>query len=413
MTAIDDRAAEIGEAKLGPPLTDEYEVGGGRTERAYYYGILRQIPGAGVYLLPEGTTANRFLASDSGPSPPLDPTAILEGIDVASYQPRDLTALINGCSPRPDHVVVHLYLGQPYESVDQDHTREQLSSAQANGCSCGGYYFGYPANNPRESVRRALSVADSAGGFWPPVLWLDVETSDWGMVGESWIAAAMEETEKQGAVPGIYTAAGMWSQLGNPTTFAHVHLWNAWWNEQHNLVMQPYGGWQSPSAGHQWGVVDNLDRNVFAALVCGSGGGGDQSGIRDQIIDIAASYAGVPYGMPPGVGQVDCSSYILEVFAHAGLPFPGGVRTAEQERQACTPIGWDEVLPGDLLFFEHTYEPSEPPGPDGHVASHVGISLGAGTQRMWNAVEPVVEETDISTSYWQQHLFAAGRPPGL
>jgi hypothetical protein len=135
--------------------------------------------------------------------------------------------------------------------------------------------------------------------------------------------------------------------------------------------------------------------------------------MRAEIIDTAASLAGTPYGMPPGPGEVDCSSYVLLVYEDTGLPFPTGIRTAEQIRQACAVVGWDTVLPGDLLFFEHTYEPSEPPGPDGRTASHIGISLGAGTFQMWNAVNEAVQLTDIDTEYWQAHLFEARMAPQL
>jgi lysozyme len=134
---------------------------------------------------------------------------------------------------------------------------------------------------------------------------------------------------------------------------------------------------------------------------------------RDDIIREARARLGIPYGLPPGPGETDCSLYVLDVFKAAGIPFPPGVRTAEQERQASIPIGWDDVLPGDLLYFEHTYEPDEAPGPDGHVASHIGISLGAGTHRMLNAVEPVSTETNIGTTYWQGHLLEARRHPAL
>jgi cell wall-associated NlpC family hydrolase len=117
--------------------------------------------------------------------------------------------------------------------------------------------------------------------------------------------------------------------------------------------------------------------------------------------------------MPPYAGSFDCSSYVLQVFTDVGAPFPPGIRTAEQERQACTLIPWEHVAPGDLLFFENTYTPSEGLGPDGHVASHVGISLGAGTQSMWNAVEPAVKQSDIGVAYWQDRLLSAGRPRHL
>ena len=143
---------------------------------------------------------------------------------------------------------------------------------------------------------------------------------------------------------------------------------------------------------------------------------------RHQVLAEAARRVGIPYRLDPppdGENNLDCSLYILVTFRSAGLPFPPGVRTAEQIRQRCTPIDFGEVQAGDLLFFEHTYEPNEAPGPDGHLASHVGISLGAGTRRMWDCRGaddsglPGVGQTDIGTDYWQPKLFQAGRPPGF
>lgn len=139
--------------------------------------------------------------------------------------------------------------------------------------------------------------------------------------------------------------------------------------------------------------------------------------IRDEIINQARALEGMAYRLDPppdGVNNIDCSLFVLKVLSAAGIPLPPGVRTAEQIRQACVPVGWADVLPGDLLFFEHTYDVSEAAGPDGNVASHIGISLGAGTRRMWDANEAHgVGETFIGTDYWQGHLFEARRPPGL
>jgi hypothetical protein len=137
---------------------------------------------------------------------------------------------------------------------------------------------------------------------------------------------------------------------------------------------------------------------------------------RENIIRLAEMRAGLPYRLDPppdGVNNIDCSLFVLVTLREAGVPLEG-VRTAEQIRQACQPIGWGAIQAGDLLFFEHTYEPSEPAGPDGRTASHIGISLGAGTLRMWDAHAPGgVQLTDISTPYWQTALFEARRHPGL
>jgi len=144
--------------------------------------------------------------------------------------------------------------------------------------------------------------------------------------------------------------------------------------------------------------------------------------LRDDVLTQAKKRVGIPYRIDPppdGVHNLDCSLFVLTTFRDAGIPFPAGVRTAEQIRQASDPVDFGDVEPGDLLFFEHTYEPNEPAGPDGHIASHIGISLGAGTQRMWDSHESTnparpdgVGETNISTSYWQDRLFDARRPRG-
>ena len=144
---------------------------------------------------------------------------------------------------------------------------------------------------------------------------------------------------------------------------------------------------------------------------------------RDHLMEIASSRDGIPYRIDPppdGVNNLDCSLFVLLTLQDAGLSLPIGVRTAEQIRQATDAIDLDSVEKGDLLFFEHTYEPDEPAGPDGHIASHIGFSLGQGTLRMWDchassgdSGPPGVGQTDISTQYWQSKLFDARRPRGL
>lgn len=135
--------------------------------------------------------------------------------------------------------------------------------------------------------------------------------------------------------------------------------------------------------------------------------------IRSRILQEARARLGIPYALPPSPpATTDCSLWVRDVYEAAGLPFSPGVRVAEQERLDTVPIDFADVLPGDLLFFEGTYD-AGPPSADGHIASHIGISLGAGTRRMLNALEPVSAETNIGTAYWQEHLFEARRHPVL
>lgn len=137
---------------------------------------------------------------------------------------------------------------------------------------------------------------------------------------------------------------------------------------------------------------------------------------RDDILAKGRDRFGLPYRLDPppdGVNNIDCSLYVVLTYRDAGVPFPAGVRTAEQIRQACVPIAFTDVLPGDLLFFEHTYD-AGPPSADGHIASHIGMSLGLGTKRMLDANDAKgVGETNINTQYWQSRLFEVRRTPSL
>jgi cell wall-associated NlpC family hydrolase len=142
---------------------------------------------------------------------------------------------------------------------------------------------------------------------------------------------------------------------------------------------------------------------------------GSDDDLRQRILAAAKSREGTPYRMPPdGVTNLDCSLFIVKTFADAGDPLPGTTRTAQQIRQVCTPIDNSEVKPGDLIFFQNTYPAGE------NVASHVGISLGAGSGQMWDchafpgeSGPPGVGLTNVSTSYWQEHWLEVRRPPGL
>lgn len=141
--------------------------------------------------------------------------------------------------------------------------------------------------------------------------------------------------------------------------------------------------------------------------------------MRQRVLDAALDYSHIPYRLDPppdGVNSIDCSLLMLLAAKDAGIPLPAGVRTAEQIRQATIPVDWNDVKPGDLLFFENTYDAAGPAGPDGKIASHVGLSLGAGTRRMIDAHERDgldVAPTDISSQYWQSKLIEARRLPGL
>ena len=62
---------------------------------------------------------------------------------------------------------------------------------------------------------------------------------------------------------------------------------------------------------------------------------------RTRIIQQAQARQGTPYRLDPppdGIHTLDCSLFVLQVLASAGVPLPSGVRTAEQIRQATLPV---------------------------------------------------------------------------
>ena len=115
----------------------------------------------------------------------------------------------------------------------------------------------------------------------------------------------------------------------------------------------------------------------------------------------AEQYLGTPYkfgGRNPEEGSVDCSGFVSWVINNCGNGWNLGDRTAEGLRQATTPVSAEYAAPGDLIFFEKTYDTTG--------ASHVGIYVGNGM--MIHAGNPVSYES-IESNYWQSHFLGYGR----
>ena len=112
----------------------------------------------------------------------------------------------------------------------------------------------------------------------------------------------------------------------------------------------------------------------------------------------AQKYVGTPYvwgGSTPETG-FDCSGYVCWVYNQNG--YDVGRTTANGLWQKSQHISEAEAKPGDLVFFEGTYDT---PG-----KSHVGIYLGNGM--MVSAGDPI-KYANIYSSYWEKHLAGFGR----
>ena len=119
-----------------------------------------------------------------------------------------------------------------------------------------------------------------------------------------------------------------------------------------------------------------------------------------KMITEAEKYLGYPYvwgGSSPST-SFDCSGFVSWVINHCGNGWNVGRQTANGLMGKCDIIPKSEAKPGDLIFFQKTYNTSG--------ASHVGIYVGNGM--MIHCGNPI-SYASIETNYWQQHYYCMGR----
>lgn len=115
----------------------------------------------------------------------------------------------------------------------------------------------------------------------------------------------------------------------------------------------------------------------------------------------AEKYLGVPYvwgGYKPS--GFDCSGFVSYVINHCGNGWSYGHLTTWGLEDITTPVSRSEAQPGDLVFFQGTYNTTGP--------SHVGIYVGNGM--MLHCGNPV-HYSSINTTFWQEHFRGFRRLP--
>ena len=119
-----------------------------------------------------------------------------------------------------------------------------------------------------------------------------------------------------------------------------------------------------------------------------------------KMITEAEKYLGYPYvwgGSSPST-SFDCSGFVSWVINHCGNGWNVGRQTANGLMGKCDIIPKSEAKPGDLIFFQKTYNTSG--------ASHVGIYVGNGM--MIHCGNPI-SYASIETNYWRRHYYCMGR----
>jgi len=118
-----------------------------------------------------------------------------------------------------------------------------------------------------------------------------------------------------------------------------------------------------------------------------------------SMIREAEKHLGMAYvwgGSTPSTG-FDCSGFVCWVINQSGVGSVGRT-TANGLMGYCAIIPPSEAKPGDLIFFQGTYDT---PG-----ASHVAIYVGGGM--MIHCGNPI-SYANMTTAYWVEHFYCFGR----
>ncbi len=121
-----------------------------------------------------------------------------------------------------------------------------------------------------------------------------------------------------------------------------------------------------------------------------------------SMITEAEKYLGFPYvwgGSNPST-SFDCSGFVSWVCNNCGVGWDFGRLGASGLLGICTRVSPANARPGDLIFFQGTYDTTG--------ASHVGIYVG--NNMMLHCGDPI-HYAPTNTSYWQDHFLAYGRLP--
>ena len=122
-----------------------------------------------------------------------------------------------------------------------------------------------------------------------------------------------------------------------------------------------------------------------------------QSATAQKVIDEAMKYNGWEYtwgGSSPDEG-FDCSGLVQYCYGVAGIDLP---RTSREQWAVCEEISMDDIVPGDLLFYQN--ETSN--GEIGHVAIYIGDG------KVFEAGDPI-GIYDNNSTWHQENLLHAGR----
>jgi lysozyme len=169
------------------------------------------------------------------------------------------------------------YVRAAYGDVADNSAAPNLRGARAAGLKRGVYHFLRTGKNYQAQIDLMLALLETlqvGRGDLPPALhvdgnprvdgpWNPASNDKFITAADRWVAAVHERT---GAWPLIYTRAGFWEELGNPTTFGNCPLWVASYRllpPRLPPAWNKFTFWQYSDRGRVAGVLSLADMNYF------------------------------------------------------------------------------------------------------------------------------------------------------